>query len=77
MFKQIDSSRSLKDVSDEIREYWKISGTQEISIKGRETGKRFRFLEGPPTANGRPHLGHAMTRTVKDVILRYILKGTT
>ena len=71
MFKQIDSSRSLKDVSDEIREYWKISGTQEISIKGRETGKRFRFLEGPPTANGRPHLGHAMTRTVKDVILRY------
>lgn len=70
MFEPVDPKTRMVDISKDILEYWKENGIQEESLhrKGR---KRFIFLEGPPTANGRPHLGHLMTRTFKDSIMRY------
>lgn len=66
-----DTSLTLRDISDRIRKYWI---EKNISTKVNDQDrfqKTFRFLEGPPTANGRPHVGHALTRTVKDTVLRY------
>ncbi len=66
--------RSVADfpmVEEEILRYW---GDKKIFEKVRDKNrgkKRFIFLEGPPTANGMPHMGHALTRSVKDVFLRY------
>jgi len=71
MFKVIDTNRSFKEIADEVRSYWKESGIEEKTLHSSLGKKPFRFLEGPPTANGRPHLGHAMTRVVKDIVLRY------
>jgi len=59
------------EMEKNILKYWE---EQDVFQKLREKNrgkKRFVFLEGPPTANGRPHVGHALTRAVKDVFLRY------
>ncbi|WP_297217965.1 isoleucine--tRNA ligase [Thermoplasma sp.] len=69
-FKQIEPGLTLKDIDAEIRGYWKDKDIlNKILSKGGS--RKFVFLEGPPTANGRPHIGHAMTRTIKDIVLRF------
>ena len=54
-----------------IRKEWEEKGTFQTSISNRESGNTFVFYEGPPTANGMPHAGHALGRTIKDFIARY------
>ena len=56
---------------EKILEFWRDSGIFEKSLENREKAKRFVFFEGPPTANGLPHLGHFLTRIYKDVYGRY------
>lgn len=70
-YEQIEVNRSLKAIGDEIRSYWKEAGIIQKSLTSKLGNKPFVFLEGPPTANGKPHVGHAMTRTIKDSVLRY------
>ncbi len=70
-YEQIQVNRSLKAIGDEIRDYWRQAGIIQKSLSTTLGNKPFVFLEGPPTANGRPHVGHAMTRTMKDSVLRY------
>lgn len=70
-YEQIDSNRPMTSVSKEIFDYWKESGVIRKVLNDKTKPKQFVFLEGPPTANGRPHVGHAMTRTIKDIVLRY------
>ena len=68
---EIKSIADFPKVEEEILRKWeegKIFEKLRAKNKGNE---RFIFLEGPPTANGMPHIGHALTRSVKDVILRY------
>lgn len=55
----------------EIREYWQENDTFHASVRNREGKKQYVFYEGPPTANGMPHAGHALGRTNKDFIARY------
>ena len=55
----------------EILEFWEKNKIFEKSLKNTAGGKPFVFYEGPPTANGLPHIGHALTRAFKDIILRY------
>lgn len=63
-------------MEEEILQYWDEHDIFKKSIEKRKNGKKFIFLEGPPTANGLPHPGHVLTRTIKDVILRYkTMKG--
>ncbi|MCD6172135.1 MAG: isoleucine--tRNA ligase [Thermoplasmata archaeon] len=64
------------EMEEEILQYWDEHDIFRKSIEKRKDGKKFVFLEGPPTANGLPHPGHVLTRTIKDVILRYkTMKG--
>ena len=58
-------------VEEEIRKFWKKENIFEKTVKLRAKGPLFKFLEGPPTANGFMHVGHARGRTMKDVILRF------
>ncbi len=56
--------------------FWNENNTFEKSVQNRKGGKRFVFLEGPPTANNPPHHGHILTRVIKDIFLRYkTMKG--
>ena len=54
-----------------ILEFWRDAEVFRKVLEKRRGGPRFVFYEGPPTANGRPHNGHALTRVMKDVIPRY------
>ncbi|MFY9717308.1 MAG: isoleucine--tRNA ligase [Thermoplasmata archaeon] len=58
-------------VVKQVLEYWERTGVPARLMYGRPDGPIFRFTEGPPTANGAPHLGHLESRTLKDVQLRY------
>ncbi|MCI4336651.1 MAG: isoleucine--tRNA ligase [Thermoplasmata archaeon] len=59
------------EVQRRVLEFWERTGVAERALPGTATGPIFRFTEGPPTANGMPHLGHAAARALKDVQLRY------
>lgn len=64
------------EMEEEVLEYWEERDIFRKSLEKRKDGKKFIFLEGPPTANGMPHPGHVLTRTMKDVVLRYkTMKG--
>ena len=64
------------NIEKRVTEFWKKNDVFPASIKSREKGKEFSFYDGPPTANGKPHVGHVLTRTMKDIIPRYhTMKG--
>lgn len=60
-----------------VSEFWKENGIVEKALKKNEgAGEEFSFYDGPPTANGKPHVGHILTRSIKDIIPRYkTMKG--
>jgi len=62
---------SLLAVQARVLAYWEATGVPASVLEGRPDGPIFRFTEGPPTANGAPHLGHLVARILKDVELRY------
>ncbi|GAG80300.1 unnamed protein product, partial [marine sediment metagenome] len=70
VFKPVDSLPSFPQEEETILEFWEKN---QIFDKIREMNKGkqlYRWLEGPPTANGLPHIGHALTRAIKDVFLK-------
>ncbi|SMD30702.1 isoleucine--tRNA ligase [Picrophilus oshimae] len=71
LYENINVNKSMIDINNEILNYWKENHIDENIIKSNRNLKPFAFLEGPPTANGRPHVGHLMTRAVKDTVMRY------
>ena len=71
MFSPIDSSLSFPERELEVLEFWKERQIYQKSLDAREGASPFVFYEGPPTANGMPHPGHCLTRTIKDVYPRY------
>ena len=59
-----------------VLEYWKKNDVFKKSISARDGKQEFSFYDGPPTANGKPHVGHVLTRTMKDIIPRFhTMKG--
>jgi isoleucyl-tRNA synthetase len=66
-----ESKESVGQREDRIRNYWTEEKTFRQSVQLREGKTPFVFYEGPPTANGLPHVGHAFGRTIKDVVARY------
>ncbi|HOA14998.1 MAG TPA: isoleucine--tRNA ligase [Bacillota bacterium] len=71
MFRKISSEVNFPALDGKILEFWKQNGIFEKSLELRKGNPRFVYYEGPPTANGRPHPGHVLTRAIKDVILRF------
>ncbi len=65
-----DAAHAL-DAQARVLRYWESTGVPDRVVAGRPDGPVFRFTEGPPTANGAPHLGHLESRTLKDVQLRF------
>jgi isoleucyl-tRNA synthetase len=70
-FEKIAPVVDFPEVEARIREFWRERDVFRKSLDKRRGGPRFVFYEGPPTANGLPHNGHALTRVVKDVFPRY------
>ncbi|WP_061310489.1 isoleucine--tRNA ligase [Clostridium botulinum] len=76
MYNKIDSNKSFVQREKGIANLWKNKGVIEKSFNLNEEGEHFTFYDGPPTANGKPHVGHILTRVMKDLIPRYkVMKG--
>ncbi len=76
MYKKVDTNLNFLDREKEIIKFWNENRIFEESIKKNEGNEEFCFYDGPPTANGKPHIGHVLTRVMKDIIPRYqTMKG--
>ncbi|MGL4736718.1 MAG: isoleucine--tRNA ligase [Cellulosilyticaceae bacterium] len=76
MYKKVDTNLNFVDRELAVLEFWKANNVFEESINSREGSETFTFYDGPPTANGKPHIGHILTRVIKDLIPRYkTMKG--
>lgn len=76
MYEKVDSSLDFVSREKRVNEFWKKNDIFKKSITSREGGEEFSFYDGPPTANGKPHIGHVLTRVMKDIIPRYkTMKG--
>lgn len=76
MYRKVDTDLNFVDREKEIEEYWDTHDIFEKSMESRKKGETYTFYDGPPTANGKPHIGHVLTRVIKDMIPRYqTMKG--
>lgn len=76
MYEKVSTNLNFVDREKDVLEFWKENKIFEKSIKTRKGAPTFTFYDGPPTANGMPHIGHILTRVVKDIIPRYkTMKG--
>jgi len=76
VYDKVTTNLDFVEREKEILLFWKENKIFEKSIERREGSPRFTFFDGPPTANGKPHIGHIITRVVKDIIPRYkTMKG--
>lgn len=76
MYKKVDASLNFLDREQKVLDFWNENKVFEQSIKKNEGHPEFTFYDGPPTANGKPHIGHVLTRVMKDIIPRYqTMKG--
>ncbi|AAO34906.1 isoleucyl-tRNA synthetase [Clostridium tetani E88] len=76
MYKKIDGSKSFVQMEREVLDFWNKNNIVDKSFALNEEGEYFTFYDGPPTANGKPHVGHVLTRVIKDLIPRYkVMKG--
>ena len=71
MFRPFENKPSFPKQEEAILEFWRESEIYEKSLAQRTEGPRYVFYEGPPTANGKPHPGHCLTRAIKDLFPRY------
>ena len=76
MYRKVDTSLNFVEREKEIIAFWKKNRIFEQSMQKTEGGEEFSFFDGPPTANGKPHVGHVLTRVMKDIVPRYqTMKG--
>ena len=76
MYKKVDTSMNFLDREKEVLQFWKDNDIFEKSLEKTKDGEEFCFYDGPPTANGKPHIGHVLTRVMKDIIPRFkTMKG--
>lgn len=76
MYKKVNPDLDFVEREKQVAQFWKDNDVFQKSVAAREGGEEFSFYDGPPTANGKPHIGHILTRTVKDSIPRYkTMKG--
>lgn len=76
MYKKVPTSLDFVSREREVLEFWKQNHIFEKSVEQSKGKPAYTFFDGPPTANGRPHIGHVLTRSMKDIIPRYrTMKG--
>ena len=76
MYKKVPTDLKFVEREREVEKFWRENHIFEKSIEDRKDAPTYMFYDGPPTANGKPHIGHALTRVIKDMIPRYrTMKG--
>ena len=76
MYEKVSSNFDFVTREKAVLDFWKANKIFEKSIEQREGCPTYTFYDGPPTANGKPHIGHVLTRVIKDMIPRYrTMKG--
>ena len=76
MYNKVSTGMNFVEREKEVEQFWKEKDIFRKSIKLREDAPTYMFYDGPPTANGKPHIGHVLTRVIKDMIPRYrTMKG--
>ena len=76
MYDKVSTNLNFVEREKKILGFWNENKIFEKSIDSRKEGETFTFYDGPPTANGKPHIGHVLTRVIKDMIPRYkTMKG--
>ena len=76
MYEKVSSNFDFVSREKAVLDFWKKNDIFEKSIENREGCPTYTFYDGPPTANGKPHIGHVLTRVIKDMIPRYrTMKG--
>ena len=75
-YKKVDTDLKFVDREKEVEKFWNEEDIFKKSMENRKEGETYTFYDGPPTANGKPHIGHVLTRVIKDMIPRYrTMKG--
>ncbi len=76
MYKKVDTDMNFAGREEEVLAFWKEKDIFKKMMALRDGAEAFTFYDGPPTANGKPHIGHVLTRSIKDLIPRYrTMKG--
>ena len=76
MYKKVELPKGFVGMEKEVADLWKNKNVIKKNFDMNQDGEYFTFYDGPPTANGRPHVGHVLTRVMKDIIPRYkVMKG--
>lgn len=76
MYQKVSTDLNFVDREKNTEKFWKDNDIFRKSMENRKEGKTYTFYDGPPTANGKPHIGHVLTRVIKDMIPRYrTMKG--
>ena len=76
MYNKVDTNMNFVDREKETEKFWRENDIFKKSMENRKEGETYTFYDGPPTANGKPHIGHVETRTIKDMIPRFqTMKG--
>ena len=76
MYQKVSTDMNFAQREEEVIKFWRDEDIFKKTVKLREGAPAFTFFDGPPTANGKPHIGHVETRAIKDIIPRYrTMKG--
>ncbi|MBQ8489843.1 MAG: isoleucine--tRNA ligase [Pseudobutyrivibrio sp.] len=76
MYNKVDASLNFVEREKQVLKFWEENDIFQKSMDSRKEGETYTFYDGPPTANGKPHIGHVETRAIKDMIPRYqTMKG--
>ena len=76
MYQKVSTDLNFVEREKKVEKFWKDNQIFEKSMEQRKDGEIYTFYDGPPTANGKPHIGHVLTRVIKDMIPRYrTMKG--
>ncbi len=76
MYNKVETNLNFVEREKQIEKFWKDNDIFRKSMENRKEGEVYTFYDGPPTANGKPHIGHVLTRVIKDMIPRYqTMKG--
>ena len=76
MYDKVSTNLNFVEREKNVQKFWKENHIFEKSMENRKEGPTYTFYDGPPTANGKPHIGHVLTRVIKDMIPRYrTMKG--
>jgi len=76
MYQKVSTNLNFVEREKETEKFWREEDIFKKSMENRKDGPTYTFYDGPPTANGKPHIGHVLTRVIKDMIPRYrTMKG--